>query len=78
MKLSCPLTCFLWTAIGVLTLSCAPGSQPEKELYIPAEVYLVPENNDYDNNESDYSFRRMAESDNIAIFWHKDYGDDPM
>ncbi|MFA5202526.1 MAG: DUF6055 domain-containing protein [Bacteroidales bacterium] len=78
MKLSCPLTCFIWTAIGVLTLSCASGSQPEKELYIPAEVYLVPKNNDYDNNESDYSFRRMAESDNIAIFWHKDYGDDPM
>ena len=49
----------------------------EKELYIPKEVYRVPENNDYTDNESDYSFERMAESDNFVLFWHKEYGKDP-
>ncbi len=49
----------------------------EKELYIPAKMYRIPENNDYNNNESDYSYKRMVQSDNIAIFWHKEFGDDP-
>jgi hypothetical protein len=48
-----------------------------KELYIPAKVYRIPENNDYNNNESEYSYKRMVQSDNIAIFWHKEFGEDP-
>jgi hypothetical protein len=48
-----------------------------KELYIPAKVYRIPENNDYTNSGSDYSFKRMVEGDNIVILWHKDYGEDP-
>ena len=48
-----------------------------KELYLPAKVYRIPENNDYSNNESDYSFQRKVEGDNIAIFWHKEFGSDP-
>jgi hypothetical protein len=49
----------------------------EKELYLPAKVYRIPENNDYSNAESDYSFKRMVEGENIAIFWHKEFGMDP-
>lgn len=48
-----------------------------KELYVPAKVYRIPENNDYNNNESEYSYKRMVQSDNIAIFWNKEFGDDP-
>src|SRR5687768_11193943 len=48
-----------------------------KELYLPAKVYRITENNDYANNESDYSFQRKVEGDNIAIFWHKEFGSDP-
>jgi hypothetical protein len=48
-----------------------------KELYIPSKVYRIPENNDYSNDESDYSFKRMVESENLAIFWHKEFGNDP-
>ena len=48
-----------------------------KELYLPAKVYRIPDNNDYSSNESDYSFKRMVEGDDIAIFWHKEFGDDP-
>ena len=50
---------------------------PKKELYLPQKVYRIPENNDYNNPESDYSFKRMVEGENIAIFWHKEFGEDP-
>lgn len=49
----------------------------EKELYIPTKVYRIPENNDYSDSSSDYSFKRMVQGDNIAIFWHKEFGEDP-
>jgi len=48
-----------------------------KELLIPAKINRVPENNDYNSNESAYSYKRMVQSDNIVIFWHKEFGDDP-
>lgn len=50
----------------------------EKKIYIPAKVWYVPENNNYEDTESDYSYSRMIESDNIAMFWHKEYGKNPM
>lgn len=50
----------------------------EKELYLPSKIGQVPENNDFTNNESEYSFQRMVQGDNIAIFWNKEYGDDPL
>ena len=50
----------------------------EKELYLPERVRRVPEDNDYNDVESEYSFKRMVQADNIAIFWSKEYGDDPM
>ena len=50
----------------------------EKELYIPTKVMNVPDGNDYANNDSEYSFQRMVQSDNIAIFWNKEFGNDPL
>lgn len=56
-----------------------PGRKvPGKELYIPAKVDRIPENNDFSKEESDFCFQRMVQSDNVAIFWHKEYGLDPM
>ncbi|RKR05018.1 hypothetical protein C8C83_4347 [Flavobacterium sp. 90] len=49
-----------------------------KELYIPKKVWMLPENNDYKDPKSDYNFDHMITSANFAIFWHKDYGKDPM
>ncbi|NEW77902.1 MAG: hypothetical protein GZ086_00425 [Gelidibacter sp.] len=49
-----------------------------KKVYIPAKVWRVPEKNNYEDAESDYSYSRMIESDNIAMFWNKEYGNDPM
>lgn len=53
------------------------SNRSEKETYIPAKVWRVPDNNDYNNNESEYSHKRKVESDNIVIFWAKEFGDDP-
>lgn len=49
-----------------------------KALYLPKNIDRVPDNNDYNDNESECSFKRMVQGDNIAIFWSREYGDDPM
>jgi hypothetical protein len=54
---------------------CGSG---EKELYVPSGIRFVPDDNDFHDKQSDFSFYRMVESDNMAIFWHREYGDDPM
>ena len=46
----------------------AQGTSTGKELYIPVKVYRVADSNDYNNKESDYSYSRSIQSDNIAIF----------
>ncbi|GAA4308404.1 hypothetical protein GCM10023149_02320 [Mucilaginibacter gynuensis] len=48
-----------------------------KPIYYPAKVWMVADNNNYNNNNSDYSNLRKAEGNNIAIFWSKNYGDNP-
>ncbi|WP_281310257.1 hypothetical protein [Flavobacterium flavigenum] len=53
------------SAIGI---SHAQDKVEAKKLYIPAKVWLVPEHNNYDSKESDYSYSRMMETDNIAMF----------
>lgn len=63
--------------ILICNASLAATDTTGKELYIPARVYRVDSLNNYNNKESDYSFSRMIQSDNIAIFWHKEFGDDP-
>lgn len=50
----------------------------KKELYLPEKIGQVPENNDFNNNESAYSYQRMIQGKDIAVFWNKEYGDDPM
>ena len=59
------------------TLSRATVSA-EKELFIPSKVSRVPDGNDFNNPSSTYCFKRSATSDNFAIFWHEEYGDDPL
>ncbi|MBE8722403.1 DUF6055 domain-containing protein [Sphingobacterium pedocola] len=68
--------------IGVLVLffvrfGVRAQQQYVKELYLPSKIWRVPEANDYRNEDSEYSYSRKVESENIAIFWAKEYGDDP-
>lgn len=62
----------------VLTGIFFTGQVAKKETYIPAKVWRVPDNNDYNDDNSEYSHQRKVESDNIAIFWAKEFGKDPM
>lgn len=65
----------------------APGREPisipatkpgGKELLIPARISRVPATNDFNNPDSEFSFSRSKISDHFALFWAKEYGDDPM
>jgi len=49
----------------------------KKETYIPTDIWKVPKENNYDDPNSEYSNLRKLESENIVVFWAKDYGDDP-
>lgn len=49
----------------------------EKTLYLPQEIYRVPTGNNYDDDQSEFSHHRKIESENIAVFWSKEYGQDP-
>jgi len=44
-----------------------------KKIYIPIEF----KNNDFDSNESEWSYQRSASSDNIIVFWEKGFGQYP-
>jgi len=66
------LTCFFRIDITQAQLS------DTKERYIPTKVYRVPDSNDYNDNNSEFSYQRMIETPNFAAFWSKQYGDDPM
>lgn len=57
--------------------SAGPGEgEPVKELYIPtAEIWAVSPN-DFNDDNSPYSFFRKVESANFAVFWNKEYGAD--
>ncbi|MCX2476996.1 DUF6055 domain-containing protein [Pedobacter sp. MC2016-05] len=49
-----------------------------KQVYLPDRISTVPENNDFADNNSEYSDKRSAESENFKIFWSKEYGDNPL
>jgi hypothetical protein len=50
----------------------------KKKLHIPTNVWQVPKNNNFKNDTSEYCYKRMKESENIAIFWAKKFGNNPM
>ncbi|WP_192579240.1 DUF6055 domain-containing protein [Dyadobacter aurulentus] len=58
-------------------VSAQQSATGEKSLYLPGKVMRVPDGNDYHSNESEFSYQRMVQSPNIAIFWHREFGADP-
>ena len=65
-------------APAIQSISIPPTKPGGKELLIPAHIYLVPETNDFNNPDSEFSLKRSKTTDNFALFWAKEYGDDPM
>jgi hypothetical protein len=49
-----------------------------KELLIPEHITRVPDGNDFNNPDSEFSFKHSKSTDNFVLFWAKEYGDDPM
>ena len=61
-----------------MVLSDTVAKPAGKELYIPSKIWNVPKDNDFKNDTSEFCFKRMKESENIAVFWSKKYGNDPL
>lgn len=51
--------------------------QFDKQLVIPEEIWKVPNDNNFNDPDSKYSFSRLMESQDIALFWDKGYGEEP-
>jgi hypothetical protein len=49
-----------------------------KQLLIPQHITRVPDGNDFNNPDSEFSFKHSKSTDNFVLFWAKEYGDDPM
>ncbi|WP_316848428.1 DUF6055 domain-containing protein [Pedobacter psychrodurus] len=59
-------------------LVIAQQKQRAKQVFIPKNVNKVPENNNFEDNNSVFSNKRRVESADVVIFWSKELGDDPM
>lgn len=64
--------------LSVVLINPVAAETAGKELYLPERASRVPADNDYNDPESEFSFARMVEGDNVVIFWSKEYGDDPL
>lgn len=74
-KLSVIVMLAIFTAALVNQAAAEEESTPtKKELYLPRGQG----DNDYNDPNSEFCFQRSVQGDNIAIFWSKEYGDDPM
>ncbi|MFD0894247.1 hypothetical protein KBB96_09550 [Luteolibacter ambystomatis] len=70
--------CPVLSAQTVSTTTPPAGTAPVRELYLPAKIGHVPEGNDWQNPESVFCFKRSKSTEYFAMFWAKEYGDDPM
>src|ERR1051326_6602030 len=77
-------------AVAIFSLGAAPLANAQtnraaisihsggKEVLIPERIDRVPRDNDFNNPDSEYSFKHSKSTDNFILFWAKEYGDDPM
>ena len=74
-KLSAIAMLAIFSVPFVNQAAAAEESTPtKKELYLPSGQG----DNDYNDPNSEFCFQRSVQGDNVAIFWSKEYGDDPM
>ncbi|MFD2285782.1 hypothetical protein GJU39_17785 [Pedobacter petrophilus] len=54
-----------------------PNRAPvDKQRYLPENIWMVPKGNDFTNDSSEFSNKRMVESNDVAIYWSKEFGTD--
>ena len=56
----------------LLCLGLAATVQAQKEIYIPRDLRGVP----FDSDTAQWSYSRMAQTDNVVVFWEKGFGTD--
>ena len=56
----------------MLTTLSAQAQKTEKEIYIPRDLQGM----DFSCDTSQWSYQRMAATDNVAVFWEKGFGND--
>lgn len=49
-----------------------------KEVLLPQKIWRVPEGNDFNSPDAEFSHSRKLESENIVIFWSKEFGANPL
>lgn len=77
----------LLTFIALSTWGCSqpsmgqtddtPSPNSGKTTYFPKDVWNVSQGNDYQDKNSQFSIYRMKETDNLAAFWEKGFGENP-
>lgn len=81
MRKNLQLIALLTMLLGITACSCSKGTEqgettvdlPEgKAIYIPRDLQSM----DMQDPESQWSYHRMACTENFAIFWEKGFGDD--
>lgn len=75
---TCIRTLLTGLILCCVAVSASNAAGPGKEVLIPAKIWRIPEGNDFNNPESDFSHHRKLESENIVIFWSREFGADPM
>ncbi|MGC4017238.1 MAG: DUF6055 domain-containing protein [Luteolibacter sp.] len=58
-------------------LTLPPTKPGGKETYLPVRIGQVPADNDFQNPESEFCFKRSKSTDHFLMLWAKEYGDDP-
>ncbi len=64
-------------AIAALVAAALPAQAERETMYQGKAIYLPEDlkDNDFTSPDSKWSFHRMAATDNIVVFWAKDFGD---
>jgi hypothetical protein len=65
-------------ALSSIAASETSTNNPGKEVLIPQHITRVPAGNDFNNPDSEFSFKHSKATDNFVLFWAKEYGDDPL
>lgn len=78
-------TAAMFIFIGSLLLACRSlqvqnenyiALTPSKQLYLPEQIWKVPKGNDFTDEASEFSNKRMIESNDVAIYWAKAFSVD--
>ena len=75
----------LFILLGLAQVVSAQTDEPAKvasehagkEVVLPERITRVPSGNDFNNSDSEFCYQRSKSSDNLVLFWAKEYGDDP-